>query len=68
MAKFKYVGAVDEGFDYCLIDEPNGYKWTLSAWRDVPEQRFRLIYSNAAGEGYAGFAVCIRRGPKKVAK
>ncbi len=65
MAKFKYVGATGELFTHVYLDEEDGYEWT---WKPAglpdPKQRFRLAYSNAAGEGYAGFAVCIRVGKK----
>ncbi len=62
--KFKYVGATGPYFDYCWSHNADGYKFTMHAAEGAPKQRFRLVYSNAAGEGYAGFAVCIRVGKK----
>lgn len=63
MAQFKYIGAPFT-MGSCTIEESkpdwyrDGREWTWSRF-EAAAQRFRLVFSSAAGPEYAGYAVCL---------
>jgi hypothetical protein len=59
MAKFKYVGA-SHVIPECIIDEQNP-EWFYDGkeWGGPNGDRYRLVFSDKAGEGYAGYALRV---------